>query len=87
METIDIIGLTATIVTTIAFLPQVIKVYKEKSAKDISYMSFIQLVLGASLWTIYGFMIGSIHVIISNAVVASCSALIIIGKVLFSDKG
>lgn len=84
MEILDIIGIVATIVTTIAFVPQVYKVYKKKSADDISYLSFLQLVLGASLWTIYGYILGSTHIIISNSVVALCSVLIIVAKYTFN---
>lgn len=76
----ETIGYIATFVSTLAFLPQVIKVYTTKSVKDISLIAFSQIILGAILWVIYGIMIWSLPVILANSVIGFFSVLIIIAK-------
>lgn len=48
------IGLGAATLTMFAFIPQIIKVVKTKSAKDVSLFTLLQLSLGVSLWIAYG---------------------------------
>ncbi len=55
MNLMTILGLIAGTLTTIAFLPQLIKVWKSKSAKDVSLGMVFTYCVGASLWLIYGF--------------------------------
>ena len=72
-----IIGLIAGTLTTIAFLPQVIKVFKTKHTKDLSFPTFLLLALGIVLWLIYGILIRQIPIILANT-----AALILIGLIL-----
>lgn len=72
------IGLTAGALTTISFLPQALKTWKSKSAKDISLAMFLTFCIGVTLWVIYGFFIQDIPVIIANLV-----TLILSGTILF----
>ncbi|MGB6299912.1 MAG: SemiSWEET transporter [Rivularia sp. (in: cyanobacteria)] len=62
-----IIGLLAATLTTTAFLPQMIKTWKTKSANDVSYTMLITFITGVFLWLIYGIMTGDIPVILANA--------------------
>lgn len=78
MEWITIIGLIAGTLTTISFLPQVIKTWKSKSAKDISLIMFLCFCSGVLLWIIYGFLISNIPIIVTNFV-----TLILAGAILF----
>lgn len=48
------IGVAAAVLTTFSFIPQIIKVYKNKSAKDVSLFTLAQLSCGVFLWIIYG---------------------------------
>ena len=68
MDSIEILGLIAATCTTVAFIPQVYKVWKEKSAKDISLLMYLVLTLGLTLWLIYGIKIYSIPVILANGI-------------------
>jgi len=68
MGSIEILGLVAATCTTVAFIPQVYKVWKEKSAKDISLLMYLVLTLGLTLWLIYGIKIYSIPVILANGI-------------------
>ncbi|MBI2079409.1 SemiSWEET transporter [Candidatus Micrarchaeota archaeon] len=68
MEIYEIIGLIAGICTTFAFVPQILKSWKTKSTRDLSWEWLFLLILGAMLWFIYGVMISSLPVILANLV-------------------
>lgn len=68
MNFVTILGLIAGTLTTLAFLPQLVKAWKSKSTKDVSLGMFIILCAGILLWIVYGFLIKSFPVIIANAV-------------------
>ena len=76
----EIVGLSAAFLTTSAFIPQVYKIYKEKNADGISLTMYIILFTGVILWFIYGFLIGSLSIIIANGVTALLQLSIIIFK-------
>ncbi|MCC5925604.1 MAG: SemiSWEET family sugar transporter [Bacteroidetes bacterium] len=65
---VTVVGLMAATCTTIAFLPQVIKTWKAKSAKDLSLGMFSIFSIGITLWLIYGLFIGDLPIILANAV-------------------
>jgi len=68
MNTVGILGLLAGSLTTIAFLPQVIKTWKSRSAKDLSLGMFSIFTLGVALWLAYGILVNDLPVILANAV-------------------
>ncbi|PHQ61989.1 MAG: hypothetical protein COC08_02840 [Maribacter sp.] len=68
MQNIEILGLVAAFFTTAAFIPQVYKVWKEKSAKDISLTMYLVLTIGLILWLGYGVSIQSLPVTLANAI-------------------
>jgi MtN3 and saliva related transmembrane protein len=74
----NIIGLVAGSLTTVAYLPQVVKIWKTKSARDLSLGMFVTLSAGIFLWLVYGILIGSLPVILANA-----ATLVFSGFVLF----
>ena len=63
-----IIGSTAAVLTMLAFVPQIIKVSKTKSVKDVSIITLLQLSLGVSLWIAYGIHLKNPIIITANAV-------------------
>ncbi len=63
----NILGLVAGGITSVAMLPQLIKVLKEKDVKDLSLLMIIVLITGLSLWVWYGFMKDELPIILSNA--------------------
>lgn len=83
MPTIEIIGLIAAALTTSSFIPQVYKVWKEKSVKDISLAMYTVLFIGIVLWLYYGIEIGSLSIISANAVTLILTLSIIIAKLKF----
>ena len=78
MNHTDILGGIAGTLTTLAFLPQVIRIWKTKSTQDISLGMFVVLCTGIFLWVLYGIFLHAIPVILSN-VVTLILALIILG--------
>jgi MtN3 and saliva related transmembrane protein len=84
MGVTDAIGFLAGALTTIAFVPQALKMYTTKSGKDVSARMLMIFSAGVVLWLIYGFMIGSLPVILSNVVTLVLSATIIALKIRYS---
>ena len=68
MNTISLLGLVAGAFTTIAFLPQVLKTWKSRSAKDLSLGMFSIFTLGVAMWLAYGIMINDLPVILANVI-------------------
>ena len=77
------IGFFAAFCTTVAFLPQAIKVYKTKSTKDISLYMFLIFTIGVLSWLIYGLMISDWPLILANAVTLVLSFFILVYKLKF----
>ena len=77
MDFITILGLAAGALTTIAFLPQMLQIWRTKSAKDVSYVMLIVFMSGLFLWLVYGIILGALPVILANGVTL-CFNLIIL---------
>ena len=63
---IDLFGFLAALLTTIAFLPQLYKTWKTKSADDVSLIMLILFITGLIFWIIYGLKIHSIPILVAN---------------------
>ena len=79
----EIIGLVAAVLTTSSFIPQVIKTWKTKSAGNLSLTMYIAMFTGIVLWLIYGIHLGSLSMILANAITAILTLIIIIFKLLY----
>lgn len=86
MTGIEILGYTAGAITSLTFLPQVIKTLREKSAKDVSMMMFIIAVVNQTMWVVYGALLSNWVIILTNAVILSMSLTMIILKLRYSAK-
>lgn len=75
------VGISAAFCTTIAFLPQTIKVIRERDTKSISLGMYVIFSLGVTLWLIYGLMIENYPIAISNVFVVAMSYVILIMKI------
>ena len=65
---ITVLGLLAGTLTTISFIPQVIKIWKFKGTKDISFLMYLVFFTGILLWFSYGVLINNTPIIIANGV-------------------
>ena len=72
------IGIIAGIVSVAAFIPQVIKIYMHKSAKDVSALMFLASSTGAALWVEYGFQHQSIEICATNMTILLLSTVALI---------
>ena len=83
---IEIFGYIAAILTTAAFLPQLIKTLKTKKAEDVSLITLIMFIVGVLCWIIYGYKISSIPILLANLITLLLNLLILISKIYFSKS-
>ena len=83
---IEVYGYIAAILTTAAFLPQLIKTLKTKKAEDVSLITLIMFISGVGCWIIYGYEISSSPILIANIVTFILNLFILISKVYYSKK-
>ena len=81
---VEIIGFVAALLTTSAFVPQVVKVWKSKSSKGVSVSMYLVLLLGVFLWGVYGYLIDSMSIMIANTVTGLLQLMILI--LILMDK-
>lgn len=74
---ITLLGMIAGTLTTIAFLPQLLKVWRSKSAKDISMTWLITFSGGVLLWLIYGLLLRQLPIVLANAVTLGLTGIIL----------
>ena len=77
------LGYFAGILTTFAFIPQVVKVWTSKSTSDISLIMFVIFTLGVLLWLIYGVIVNDYSLVVTNLVTFSLSLSILVAKILY----
>lgn len=80
---IEDLGFAAAFCTTVAFVPQLVRVIRRRSAKDVSLPTFLLFSIGVFLWLLYGIDIGSRPVIASNGVTLLLSLSILILKLRY----
>jgi len=81
---VDVFGYFAAILTTAAFLPQLLKTLKTKKADDVSLTTLIMFIIGVLSWIIYGMKISSIPILVANLITLILNLLILISKIYFS---
>ena len=86
MDIINIVGAAGGIVSSVTFLPQVIKIWKTKSAKDLSMGTLLFLVLNVSLWLLYGVLTNLYPIIITNGIVLSMVFIMVYFKLTFKEQ-
>jgi MtN3 and saliva related transmembrane protein len=76
-STVTILGLVAGSLTTLSFLPQLVKAWKSRSTHDISIGMFSLLAVGIALWIVYGVVTADVPVIAANSL-----TLLFVGLIL-----
>jgi MtN3 and saliva related transmembrane protein len=76
----DLVGYAAGFLATAAFVPQVAKTFKARSARDISLGMYVLFCAGVALWLAYGLLIASWPVIVSNTVTLVLSGAVLVLK-------
>lgn len=79
--TYEIIGLIAGTLTTLSFLPQVLRAFRTRDTRAISLAMYLLFCSGVALWTVYGLLISSLSIIIANAVTLALALAVLILKI------
>ena len=77
------IGALASVLTTISFIPQVWRVWKTRSARDLSLPMYLIFTMGVALWLVYGVMLGSWPIIVGNAITVVLAGMVLAMKLKF----
>jgi len=77
MTSVDAVGLAAGMLTTVAFVPQVMKTWRERSTGDLSLAMYLAFCCGVLLWLVYGLMLDAWPVVLANG-----ATLVLAGTVL-----
>lgn len=85
MDYVKILGLTAGTISSIAFLPQVIHVWKTRSAKDLSLNMLGLLILSVSMWLAYGILVKDVAIIYTNSMVLAMCLILLFFKFKFKQ--
>lgn len=83
MTTLSILAVTFGTLSGIANAPQWYKIFKRKSAKDISIITYSFLFIGALIWVFYGIEIKNLPIIITNILGAINIGLVVVGWFLY----
>jgi MtN3 and saliva related transmembrane protein len=83
MNFVQILGLAAGTITSITFVPQVIQIWKTKSAKDLSLMMLLLLITGVLMWLTYGIIVKDTAIIYTNSMVLAMSLIMLYFKFRF----
>ncbi len=80
--TIEHLGYIAATLTTVSFLPQVIKTVKTRDTSGISLYMYVFFILGLILWFIYGLKIKSMPIILANLFTGLMAMIILFYKLI-----
>ncbi|MFB2772194.1 SemiSWEET transporter [Pelatocladus sp. BLCC-F211] len=83
MDFITILGLVAATLTTFSFVPQLLKTWRTKSAKDVSYIMLISFNIGIFLWLIYGLYLSALPIILANLITLIFNLIILWLKIRY----
>lgn len=83
IDSYEIIGLVAAVLTTSAFVPQVVKAWKSKNTESLSLPMYLIFFVGIMLWLIYGLHLNSLAMILSNIITGILALILIILKLTY----
>ena len=82
----DIFGYSSGILVNITLIPQIVKVFRFKSAKDLSYIFLLISVIASIFKFIYGLLINELPIIITSPIILLETFILIIAKLIFDKK-
>jgi len=83
MSTVTIIGLVAACFTTFSFIPQALKILKEKETRDLSLLMILSLETGIMLWFVYGLLLKNMPIILANGITLVFTTVVLVLKLKF----
>ena len=82
----EYLGYAAGVLTTFCYVPQIIRVFKLKSAREISYLYTIFLLIGVIIWLLYGIFLNLVPIILWNSIGFVMVSLLLLGKLLYGRQ-
>jgi len=79
----DLIGAVAGALTTIAFIPQVWRIWTTRSARDLSLLMYSIFTCGVALWFVYGLLLGACPIIACNGMTLLLAGTVLAMKLKF----
>lgn len=79
----DLIGAVAGALSTIAFVPQVWRIWKTRSAHDLSLSMYLIFTSGVALWFAYGLLLGALPIIVCNGLTLLLAGTVLAMKLKF----
>ncbi|HTQ75930.1 MAG TPA: SemiSWEET transporter [Burkholderiales bacterium] len=79
----DLIGMVAGTLSTVAFVPQVWRIWKTRSARDLSLPMYLIFTAGVALWFAYGLMLGAAPIIVCNGLTLLLAGTVLAMKLRF----
>ena len=86
MHFAEYLGLIAGLLVTCSLIPQIIRVFRLRSAREISAVFTVLLLLGLVLWLVYGIILTLAPVIIWNAIGAVLAILLLYAKMRYGHN-
>jgi MtN3 and saliva related transmembrane protein len=83
---IEAIGFTAAALTTVSFVPQVLRTLRTRDTRAISLWMYVLFSAGVALWGLYGLLIGSWPVIAGNLITLVLSSIVLWHKISETPK-
>jgi MtN3 and saliva related transmembrane protein len=83
VNTIDSIGIIASITSVAGFLPQIYKIQKTRSVQDLSVLMLLNFLICSFAWTIYGNLTNSNYVLMTNIAGLGVSCILLSQKLYF----
>jgi MtN3 and saliva related transmembrane protein len=80
---LNLLGFAAGVLTTAAFVPQVLKIWKTRSARDISLAMYAVFTTGVVLWLVYGIALGSVPIIVANVLTLGLALAVLVMKLRY----
>ena len=77
------VGIIAGALCAISFIPQIVKIFRTKQAKDLSLITFAVFTIGVSFWLVYGIMIKQLPVILANGATLILILIILTAKIKY----
>jgi MtN3 and saliva related transmembrane protein len=85
MDTVNTIGYLAAVLTTVSFIPQVIRTVKTRDTRAISLAMYLLFSAGVALWCAYGILLHAWPIILANGITLSLACVVLWHKM--REKG
>lgn len=82
---IDAFGVAAGLCSMASFVPQIVKIVRDRDASGVSLIMYVVTIFGFGCWTTYGALSGSWPVMISNAVCVVLTLTIFLLRLRFGE--